>query len=204
MLARPAVPASVPAPTPPSPPVLNMAALQNRAHPNWAAEWGRLIGYYQPRLSRYLRQQSNVSADDLDDIVSLLWERAMRGMPRFRFQSQGQLEGWLMTIGNRAAIDLARRAESEWTRRALAMMKGAELHGNPEGVDRFVEERLAIASDRAIAEAALSPKEREFLRLKYDEDQHFGQIALALGYKNASVAASTWIRICSKLRRAWP
>lgn len=128
----------------------------------------------------------------------------MKGMPSFQYRSPAALEAWLSRLGERAAIDLGRRAESERARRVTAFVDGVVLHGNPAGEDRYVEQRLAIESDRMVAEATLSPKEREFLRLHHDEGQPFWEIALKLGFKSPQVAATTWTRICAKLRRAWP
>jgi RNA polymerase sigma factor (sigma-70 family) len=113
---------------------------------------------------------ATVGPGDADDCYQETWLAALRAYPQLH--DARNLRGWLFTIAHRKAIDHVRGR----ARRATPVADPAELA--PVGGDGGA----AVASDGDVwsAVAALPPKQRAAVALRFIADSGYPEIALAL------------------------
>ena len=112
---------------------------------------------------------ATVGSADADDCYQETWLAALRAYPRLR--DAGNLRGWLFTIAHRKAIDHIRGRG----RRATPVADPAELApvgGDPAGAQ--------ADGDLWAAVAALPPKQRAAVALRFIADSGYAEIAGAL------------------------
>jgi RNA polymerase sigma factor (sigma-70 family) len=115
---------------------------------------------------------ASVGAVEADDCYQETWLAALRAYPRLRDASN--LRGWILTVAHRKAIDHHR-----------ARMRGPVPVGEPE----MVAAGDGVASAPALPEdgaelwgqvAALPPKQRAALALRFVADAGYEEIAAAM------------------------
>ncbi len=112
---------------------------------------------------------ATVGSTDADDCFQETWLAALRAYPQLR--DAGNLRGWLFTIAHRKAIDHVRGR----ARRATPVADPGELApagGDPAGAQ--------ADGDLWSAVAALPPKQRAAVALRFIADSGYAEIAGAL------------------------
>jgi RNA polymerase sigma-70 factor (ECF subfamily) len=131
-----------------------------------------------------------------EDVAALTFERAFRRRERFD-PRRGTQRAWLFAIARNAALDELRRRK-----------RTAALVVDPEDVDAGAaaaaddddEAVLRRAAVRA-ALAALEPRDRELVALKFDAGLSNGEIAAVLGISESN-AGTRLHRAVRRLREA--
>lgn len=128
-----------------------------------------------------------------EDVTALAFERAYRRRATFDSR-RGSRRGWLFGIARNAALDELRR------RKRSAPMLG-EL---PDETARAPEEEAELAVRRTtvlVALAALAPRDRELVALKFHGGLSNAEIAAVLGTSESN-AGTRVHRAVGKLREA--
>jgi RNA polymerase sigma-70 factor (ECF subfamily) len=112
-----------------------------------------------------------IGGHDAEDVTSETFERALRYRQSFD-RGKGEPVSWLIGIARNVIADLPRRVTVELADRAE---------------DSELEERTAARVDLGRAVAALEPRERELLSLRYGADLTARQIGEVLGLKTNAV-----------------
>jgi len=128
-----------------------------------------------------------------EDVTATAFERAYRKRSRFD-PSRGERRAWLFGIARNAALDELRRRG----RQAELAAEPADLAATPaeEGAETS-ERRLALAAGLA----ALAPRERELIALKFFAGLSNSEIAAVVGV-SATNAGTKLHRAVNKLREA--
>ena len=113
---------------------------------------------------------ATVGSVDADDCYQETWLAALRAYPRL--SEAGNLRGWLFTIAHRKAIDHIRGR----ARRATPVADPAEL----APADGMVGVAAEADGDLWGAVAALPPKQRAAVALRFIADSGYDEIAGAL------------------------
>jgi RNA polymerase sigma factor (sigma-70 family) len=128
-----------------------------------------------------------------EDVTALAFERAYRRRATFDGR-RGSRRGWLFGIARNAALDELRRRR-----------RSAPLVGDlPDDSTRAPEEEADLAVRRTtvrVALAALAPRERELVALKFHGGLSNAEIAAVLGTTESN-AGTRVHRAVSKLREA--
>src|SRR5581483_1314756 len=126
-----------------------------------------------------------------EDVTAQAFERAFRKRRTYR-ASRGTRRAWLFGIARNAALDELRRRRAE-----LAAEPADERSPAPEEAADAALRRAALRA----ALAALAPRERELIALKFFAGLSNAEIATVIGASEG--AAGTRIhRVVEKLRRA--
>jgi RNA polymerase sigma-70 factor (ECF subfamily) len=132
-----------------------------------------------------------------EDVTALAFERALRRRRSFD-RRRGEERAWLFGIARNAALDELRRR-----RRHVALL--AERADERVAEDeRAAEEETDLALRRATVKAALAamtPRERDLIALKYHGGLTNGELAAVLGVSESN-AGTMLHRTMTKLRRA--
>ena len=128
-----------------------------------------------------------------EDVTAQAFERAYRKRRSFR-PSRGSQEAWLFGIARNAALDELRRRG-----------RGASLEGEPEDtaagtLDEQAEHTLRRETVR-VALAALDPRERDMVALKFSAGLSNAELAVVLGLSESN-AGTKLHRTVEKLRKA--
>jgi len=128
-----------------------------------------------------------------EDVTATAFERAYRKRSRFD-PSRGERRAWLFGIARNAALDELRRRG----RQAELAAEPADLAATPaeEGAETS-ERRLALAAGLA----ALAPRERELIALKFFAGLSNSEIAAVVGVSESN-AGTKLHRAVNKLREA--
>lgn len=142
-----------------------------------AATFG--LVYQQHRLSvyRYLRARTR-SDDDALELTAVTFERAFKGLGRFR-RRDGGVHAWLLRIARNSSIDAHRRRRPS-----------VELTGAAEALGR-----MAVEADRTDQErgdvadlvARLPVDQRDALLLRYASGLTTREIGVVMGKREAAV-----------------
>ncbi len=127
-----------------------------------------------------------------EDVTALAFERALRRRRTFD-RRRGSERAWLFGIARNAALDELRRRRRQ-----------ATLVTEPEDEGASVEDEADHALRRATvsaALAALAPRERELIALKFHAGLTNGELASVLGVSDSN-AGTLVHRAIEKLRRA--
>jgi RNA polymerase sigma factor (sigma-70 family) len=131
-----------------------------------------LIDAHGRDVHRFLA--ASVGPVDADDCYQDTWLSALRAYPRLRDASN--LRGWLLTIAHRKAIDhhraRGRRAMPVGDAPEIADTKADPQRGRSTGIWRSV--------------AALPPKQRSAVALRFAADLSHREIAAAIGISEAA------------------
>jgi RNA polymerase sigma-70 factor (ECF subfamily) len=150
-----------------------------------------LYDRYVARIERYVAART--SPADVEDIVSMTFERALARRTSFR-PGKGTYASWLFTIARNVIADTYRAK----ARRAEQQSIPVEEDGDPgpEDVALAHEDRLRVRA--AIQE--LTPDQRDALALRFAGELPFSEVASALG-KSEPAAKMLVQRALNSLRR---
>ena len=173
------VPGTMTAPAPPSraPAALDVEALYRTARDDVYAYVATLLG-------------DRAAAED---VTAAAFERAYRKRRSFR-PARGSQRAWLFGIARNAALDELRRRR-----------RTAALHADPEDLDAAAPaDQADLAVRRAAvraAIAALPPRERELIALKFHAGLDNAELARVLGV-SVTNAGTQLHRAMQRLRKA--
>jgi RNA polymerase sigma factor (sigma-70 family) len=169
------------------------AALSMATPPNTSSETFDAL-YRECARDMYAYVRTLLGDDaSAEDVTALAFERAYRRRATFD-DRRGSRRGWLFGIARNAALDELRRR-----RRSAPLL--AEL---PDDGARAPEEEADLAVRRTtvrVALAALAPRERELVALKFHGGLSNAEIAAVLGTTESN-AGTRLHRAVSKLREA--
>jgi RNA polymerase sigma-70 factor (ECF subfamily) len=143
-------------------------ALAARSDPG---AFGLLYERHRLAVYRYLRTRT-LTDDDAGELTAIVFERALRAIPRYR-PSGGGFVAWLIRIARNAAFDAHRRA----SRSPLDIDLSDRTADGPE-------ERLLAAEARSsllAAVADLPPIQREAIALRYAAGLTAREIGAVIG-----------------------
>jgi RNA polymerase sigma factor (sigma-70 family) len=138
--------------------------------------------------SAYDEQASNVYGffayrvrcrEEAEDLTQQTFERALRAWSRFD-PERGPLSAWLMTIARNLLVDHYRKAGSD-RHEPLGDLDDERLGSEAPDPD------LGLDPDLAQALAALSPRDREVIALRFGADLTGPEIAALCGLSLANV-----------------
>jgi RNA polymerase sigma factor (sigma-70 family) len=127
-----------------------------------------------------------------EEVTAQAFERAYRRRRSFR-ASRGSADAWLFGIARNAALDELRR-----------MKRRSAVEADPEDVLPAPEDQAELSLRRAVvrrALAALEPRDRDLVALKFAGGLSNGEIARVLGISESN-AGTRLHRTIEKLREA--
>ncbi len=127
-----------------------------------------------------------------EDVTALAFERAYRRRGRFD-ATRGSARAWLFAIARNAALDELRRRK-----RTAALTFDPAAEPEPAAEDGVEPERRATV---AAALAALDPRERELVALKFHAGLSNAEIGELLGVSESNAGTKVH-RAVTKLRKA--
>jgi RNA polymerase sigma-70 factor, ECF subfamily len=130
-----------------------------------------------------------------EDVTAIAFERAYRRRRTFD-RHRGDQRGWLFGIARNAALDELRRR-----RRAATLVVDPEDVSDDELADHDDEDHTVRRAAVREALAALAPRERELIALKFHAGLTNAELASVLGVSESN-AGTMLHRAVQKLRRA--
>ena len=130
-----------------------------------------------------------------EDVTAVAFERAYRRRRTFD-RHRGDERGWLFGIARNAALDELRRR-----RRAATLVVDPEDVSDDELADHDEEDHAVRRAEVREALAALAPRERELIALKFHAGLTNAELASVLGVSESN-AGTMLHRAVQKLRRA--
>ena len=143
--------------------------------------------YLQPVYRYILSRVRNVP--EAEDLTSLTFLTALESFPRFH--EQGRTTAWLFTIARNKIVDSSRRRSAS----PLPDDENSPLFADDPNRGWGIELLLAVR----MRISALPDEEQELLRLRYNADLSFAEIAAVLGKREAAVKKSLY-RLVTRLR----
>jgi RNA polymerase sigma-70 factor (ECF subfamily) len=130
-----------------------------------------------------------------EDVTAIAFERAYRRRRTFD-RHRGDERGWLFGIARNAALDELRRR-----RRTATLVADPEDVSEDALVDDDAEDHVVRRAAVREALAALAPRERELISLKFHAGLTNAELATVLGVSESN-AGTMLHRAVQKLRRA--
>jgi RNA polymerase sigma-70 factor, ECF subfamily len=160
-----------------------------------AGPWERFEALYRTSRNDVYAYVATLLRDPAaaEDVTALAFERAYRRQRTFDRQRGGE-RAWLFGIARNAALDELRR------RRRLAALVAEPEDTEAAGSDDGAEVALRRTAVRA-ALAALPPRDRELVALKFHGGLSNAQLARVLGVSESN-AGTMLHRAMEKLRKA--
>lgn len=171
--------------------------MRKRTHTPAQAPWSpeafaELYDRYLPRVYAYVAYRVP-HTQDVEDLVSESFFRAIRGQPQFEPQHEGAFAAWLFRIAHNLVVDFYRRGATQAT--PLSLDQLPELHSaNPTPEDLVSQEELFVRLRRLIAQ--LPARRQEIITLKFFGQLRNQAIADILGLDERTVAS----HLCRGLR----
>jgi RNA polymerase sigma-70 factor (ECF subfamily) len=137
------------------------------------------------RLVYFFARKSLSQPDDIDDVVQETFLESMRAYDNFDFKSEGQLKSWLLTICRHVITDMFRKNKNH-----LSIEQDNIQLFDDSDVEDLLDAEITQEQDVKKVKQQLKklkPVEQEIIRLRVNEEMSFGEIASALGSKEANV-----------------
>jgi RNA polymerase sigma-70 factor, ECF subfamily len=144
-------------------------ALAARSDPE---AFGLLYQRHRLAVFRYLRTRTRTE-DDAGELTAVVFERALRAIPRYR-PTGGGIAAWLIRIARNAALDAGRRAS------AIPLVDDLpDGRGSSAPEERVLAEEATASLHAAVN--SLPPIQREAIALRYAAGLTARQIGDVLG-----------------------
>ena len=170
--------------------------LAERARTDRAA-FGELYRLHVTSVYRYAYRICG-SADVAEEVTSATFERALRAMPAFEWRGGG-FKPWVLRIAASEAAGFYRKQQRPSRPRGQMAMRALALDGEGPPEDGFGAPAIPPDVMRT-AIAALSPRHREAVTLRYLAELSPAAAAAAMGCSKATLAV-TLHRALGALRR---
>jgi RNA polymerase sigma-70 factor (ECF subfamily) len=163
----------------------------------WVAaepDWDQVYAEQLPRVFNFFRYRLGDTAD-AEDLTARTFEKAWRARHRYRRDVAG-LATWLLTIARNIAIDHHRARHRE------TPLEVAETVPSPDATPEQRAVRQSDAQRLAALLAALPPRQRELIAMKYGAEMTNRAIARATGLSESNVGTILH-RAIEELRGRW-
>jgi RNA polymerase sigma-70 factor, ECF subfamily len=168
-------------------PVLALATGERPAAEPFAALYERVFPRVYAYVASVLRDRSAA-----EEVTAQAFERAYRKRSTYR-PGRGSAEAWLFGIARHAALDELRRLK----RRATLEGDPEDIHGtSPQDHAEAVVRRETVRA----ALAALEPRDRDLVALKFHAELSNAEIGRVLGMTESNVGTKLH-RVMQRLRR---
>lgn len=137
------------------------------------------------RLVYFFAKKSLSQQEDIDDVVQETFLKAMKAYNNFKFNSEGELKSWLLTICRHVITDMFRSNKNTIS----IEQNNIELFDDSD-VEVLLEAKITHEEDVEKVTSALKklkPAEQEIIRLRVNEEMSFDNIATALDSKEPAV-----------------
>ena len=160
------------------------------AEPNWEQVYAEQL----PRVLNFFRYRLGDTAD-VEDLTARTFEKAWRARDSYRRDVAG-FATWLLTIARNVAIDHLRARQRHEPLDVAAAVPSSNHTPEQQALQNSDAQRLAALL------AALSPRERELIAMKYGADMTNRAIARATGLSESNVGTILH-RAVESLRGRW-
>jgi RNA polymerase sigma-70 factor (ECF subfamily) len=157
-------------------------------------DWDQVYATELPRVLNFFRYRLGYAAD-VEDLTARTFEKAWRARHRYRRDLAG-FSTWLLTIARHVAIDHLRARQRYEPLDAAAAVASPGRTPEQHALDQSDSERLA----RLLA--ALEPRQRELIAMKYGAEMTNRAIADATGLSESNVGTILH-RAVETLRGRW-
>lgn len=157
-------------------------------------DWDQVYAEQLPRVLNFFRYRLAHTAD-AEDLTARTFEKAWRARHRYRSDLAG-FSTWLLTIARHVAIDYVRARQRHEPLEAATTVASPGRTPEERAVDQSDAERLAGLL------AALEPRQRELIAMKYGADMTNRAIAHATGLSESNVGTILH-RAVETLRGRW-
>jgi RNA polymerase sigma-70 factor (ECF subfamily) len=158
------------------------------------ADWEQVYAEQLPRVLNFFRYRLGPTAD-VEDLTARTFEKAWRARDRYRRDVAG-FSTWLLTIARNVAIDHLRSHQRHEPLDVADAVPSLDATPEQQLVQQSEADRLAALI------AALSPRERELIAMKYGADMTNRAIARATGLSESHVGTILH-RAVESLRGHW-
>lgn len=149
------------------------------------AAFGALYDRYFPRVYAYVRHRVGCR-QDAEDLVAEVFTQAVAAFDRFAWRHETSFASWLFRIAHNRLANFYR---AEGARATLVPLDAAAAHPDPaRAPDEFVLRDEAAAALHAHL-AALAPRRREIVALRFFGGLRNREIAAVLNLDERTVAA---------------
>ncbi len=176
------------------------------------AQLGQALEEFRPRLLAMLRRRIDpvLSARiDAEDVLQKAYLKARGGWPAFIAQENAAPYPWLYRIAYDCLIEEWRRGtrgprdprlEMPWPEHSSVQVGFGLVHPGTSPSQVVIREELRNSLKRVLE--LLSAKDREILRMRYEDELTYAEAAGVLGISE-NAAAVRCVRSLNRLRELW-
>jgi RNA polymerase sigma-70 factor (ECF subfamily) len=141
--------------------------------------------HYFPKIFAYVSYRLG-RRQDSEDLVSVVFLKAMERLDHFKWQGEGSFAAWLFRIAHDGVVDAYRNRRKELESVALEELPDLAASALLPAEQALQKEKLASMRQ---AIAALSPRRQEIITLKFFGGLRNAEIAEVLGLDERTVAS---------------